>query len=68
MKVQLVSNPVDPPICIAKVKGEGSQHDSNCFSEPNNNMLSSVTSPSGEVDDRLELQVHLTATCPVLLC
>ncbi len=27
-----------------------------------------VTSPSGDVEDRLELQLHLSATCPVLLC
>ncbi len=33
-----------------------------------NNTLASVTSPSGDVEDRLELQLHLSATCPVLLC
>ena len=33
-----------------------------------NKMLASVTSPSGDVEDRLELQLHLSATCPVLLC
>ncbi len=31
-------------------------------------ILASVTSPSGDVEDRLELQLHLSATCPVLLC
>ncbi len=33
-----------------------------------NGILASVTSPSGDVEDRLELQLHLSATCPVLLC
>jgi len=32
-----------------------------------NGILSSVTSPTGDVDGRLELQLHLSATCPVLL-
>jgi len=32
------------------------------------NTLASVTSPSGDVEDRLELQLHLSATCPVLSC
>jgi len=32
-----------------------------------NGTLASVTSPSGDVDGRLELQLHLSATCPVLL-
>jgi len=32
------------------------------------NTLASVTSPSGDVEGRLELQLHLSATCPVLLC
>ena len=32
-----------------------------------NGILASVTSPSGDVDGRLELQLHLSATCPVLL-
>jgi len=32
-----------------------------------NGILASVTSPSGDVDGRLELQSHLSATCPVLL-
>jgi len=32
-----------------------------------NGTLASVTSPSGAVDGRLELQLHLSATCPVLL-
>jgi len=32
------------------------------------NTLASVTSPSGDVEDRLDLQLHLSATCPVLLC
>ncbi len=31
-------------------------------------VLASVTSPSGNVEDRLELQLRLSATCPVLLC
>ncbi len=30
--------------------------------------FASVTSPSGDVEDRLELQLHLSATFPVLLC
>ncbi|DBA69810.1 TPA: hypothetical protein ACH3X2_14309 [Trebouxia sp. C0005] len=33
-----------------------------------NGVLASVTSPSGDVENRLELQLHLSATCPVLLC
>ena len=33
-----------------------------------NNILASVTSPSGDVEGRLELQLHLSATRPVLLC
>ncbi len=32
-----------------------------------NSTLASVTSPSGDVDGRLELQLHLSATCTVLL-
>jgi len=32
-----------------------------------NNTIASVTSPSRDVEDRLELQLHLSATCPVLL-
>jgi hypothetical protein len=31
-----------------------------------NGTLASVTSPSGDVDGRLELQLYLSATCPVL--
>ncbi len=33
-----------------------------------NNILASVTSPSGDVEDRFELQLHLSPTCHVLLC
>ncbi len=33
-----------------------------------NHTLAFVTSPSGDVEDRLEMQLHLSATCPVLLC
>jgi len=33
-----------------------------------NNILASVTSLSGDVEDRLELQLHLSATCPVMSC
>jgi len=31
-----------------------------------NNILALATSPSGDVEDRLELQLQLSATCPVL--
>ncbi len=31
-----------------------------------NNILASATSPSGDVEDRLELHLQLSATCPVL--
>ena len=33
-----------------------------------NNILAPVTSPSRDVEDRLELQLHLSGTRPVLLC
>ncbi len=33
-----------------------------------NGILASVTSQSGDVEDRLELQLHLSATCPMPLC
>ena len=33
-----------------------------------NNILSFVTSPSGDVEDQLELHIHLSATCLVLVC
>ena len=31
-------------------------------------ILASVTSPSWDIEGRLELMLHLSATCPVLLC
>ncbi len=31
-------------------------------------ILASVTSPPGDVEDRLELQLRLSASCPVPLC
>ncbi len=55
-------------ICSSWLKGKDPSMTLPAFQWCHNNMLASVTSPSGDVEDRLDLQLHLSATCPVLLC
>ena len=53
----------------ALVTGEGSQHASVRVLEPwcRNSILAFMTSPSGDVEGRLELQLHLSCAVVVVV-